>query len=276
MSFTSGSGFTIPSGGPFERAAGPGTPANAHIVTLNTSTSGIKTATLTITTDDAENPTRQITFTANVTAATTGACCDLAGSCIVTTPGACAANFQALGTVCNPNPCPQPTGACCAPAGSCTSTTQAACSSVFQGTGTTCNPNPCPQPTGACCTSIGACTTTTLAACTATYQGNGTSCTPNICPSPSGACCNATACTITTQFLCTGNFQGSATICGPIGNPTTCCPANYNGNSGITIDDIFGFLGGWFAGNPRADFNNDSLISIQDIFDFLAAWFAGC
>ncbi len=276
LGFTSGSGFTIPSSGPFERAAGPGVPANAHIVTLNTATPGTRTATLTITTDDPENPTRVLTFTANITAATTGACCVSAGTCTSTTPAGCSAAFQGLGTVCNPNPCPQPTGACCAPAGTCTITSQATCTNAYQGDASVCNPNPCPQPTGACCTTAGTCTTTTQAACTATYQGNGTSCTPNICPSPSGACCIGTSCTITTQIACSGTFQGASSICGPFNNPTTCCPANYNGNSGLTIDDIFGFLGGWFNSVPRTDFNRNGTVDVQDIFDFLTAWFAGC
>ena len=239
MAFTSGSGFTIPSGlGPFERTAAPGPPANSHVVVLNTSTSGVKTSTLTITTDDPANPTRVLTFTANV-----------------------------IGGI---------QGACCATAGTCSLSGSTSCTSSYLGDNTVCSPNPCPQPTGACCTTIGACTTTTQAACANTYQGNGTSCSPNICPSPSGACCTGTSCAFTTQFACTGAFQGSATICGPTGNPTTCCPANYNGNSGLTVDDIFGFLGGWFSGAPRADFNHDGFITVQDIFDFLAAWFLGC
>jgi hypothetical protein len=238
LAFTSGSGYTIPAGiGPFERPAGPGTPTNSHVIVLDTSTPGVHTATLTLTTDDPENPTRNLILTANVTGVAQGACCI---------------------------------------AGVCSTTSQAGCAGTFQGVNASCTPITCPQPTGACCDSGGACTSTTQAACTNSYQGNGTSCSPTICPSPSGACCNGTTCTIGTQFACTGTFQGAATVCGASGNPTTCCPANYNGNSGVTIDDIFGFLAGWFNGLPRTDIDGDGTITVQDIFSFLSAWFAGC
>ncbi len=53
------------------------------------------------------------------------------------------------------------------------------------------------------------------------------------------------------------------------------CPADYNGNGTLEVQDIFDFLNGWFAGAPAADFNGGGL-SVQDIFDFLNAWFAGC
>lgn len=55
-----------------------------------------------------------------------------------------------------------------------------------------------------------------------------------------------------------------------------CCPADYNGQSGIDLLDIFSFLSDWFAGAPKADFNLAGGVELLDIFDFLAAWFAGC
>jgi hypothetical protein len=54
------------------------------------------------------------------------------------------------------------------------------------------------------------------------------------------------------------------------------CPADFNGTGGLTVQDIFDFLGAWFAGDARADFNGVGGITVQDIFDFLGAWFAGC
>lgn len=54
------------------------------------------------------------------------------------------------------------------------------------------------------------------------------------------------------------------------------CPADYNGSGTVNVQDIFDFLGGWFAGDIRADFNGNSSIAVQDIFDFLATWFSGC
>ena len=91
-----------------------------------------------------------------------------------------------------------------------------------------------------------------------------------------GACCAGTSCTITTSAGCAGTFQGAVSACGTISNPTTCCPANYNGLNGVTVQDIFDFLAGFFASDPRADFDHIGGITVQDIFRFLAAWFAGC
>ena len=92
----------------------------------------------------------------------------------------------------------------------------------------------------------------------------------------SGACCQGTSCTATTQAACTGTFLGTSAVCGTAGNPTTCCPANFDDANGLDVQDIFSFLAAWFAGDPRADFNGAGGIDVQDIFDFLAAWFAGC
>ena len=68
----------------------------------------------------------------------------------------------------------------------------------------------------------------------------------------------------------------AGTVCGMVGNPTTCCKANFNQTGGITVQDIFDFLAAWFAGDPRANFNGVNGLTVQDIFDFLGAWFAGC
>jgi hypothetical protein len=54
------------------------------------------------------------------------------------------------------------------------------------------------------------------------------------------------------------------------------CPADFNGQNGVTVQDIFDFLSAWFAGLPTADFNGQNGVTVQDIFDFLSAWFAGC
>ena len=57
------------------------------------------------------------------------------------------------------------------------------------------------------------------------------------------------------------------------GNP---CPADFNGDGHVTVQDIFSFLTAWFAKSPTADFNGDGNVTVQDIFSFLTAWFAGC
>ncbi len=93
---------------------------------------------------------------------------------------------------------------------------------------------------------------------------------------PAGACCNATACTSTTQAACPGAFQGAETVCGPVGNPTTCCKANFNQVNGVTVQDIFDFLTAWFANDPHTDYNGVNGVTVQDIFDFLGGWFSGC
>jgi hypothetical protein len=54
------------------------------------------------------------------------------------------------------------------------------------------------------------------------------------------------------------------------------CPADFNMTGGLSVQDIFDFLGAWFAGDPRADFNGVNGITVQDIFDFLSGWFSGC
>ncbi len=60
---TSTSGATVPSSSFF---VNPGASANTHAVVLNTSTLGVRTGTITITTDAADNPVRTITWRADI------------------------------------------------------------------------------------------------------------------------------------------------------------------------------------------------------------------
>jgi hypothetical protein len=53
------------------------------------------------------------------------------------------------------------------------------------------------------------------------------------------------------------------------------CAADYNADGVLSTQDIFDYLGDWFAGSPRTDVNGGG-VSVQDIFDFLNTWFAGC
>lgn len=92
-----------------------------------------------------------------------------------------------------------------------------------------------------------------------------------------GACCRGSQCVIASALTCHGSFQGVAALCeGELGNPTTCCLANYNGEGGVSIQDLFDFLGGFFSGEPAADINDSGNHTPQDIFDFLAMYFTGC
>jgi hypothetical protein len=60
------------------------------------------------------------------------------------------------------------------------------------------------------------------------------------------------------------------------GTANPCCRADFNGQGGVTVQDIFDFLAAWFALAPAADFNQQGGVTVQDIFDFLSAWFQGC
>jgi hypothetical protein len=69
------------------------------------------------------------------------------------------------------------------------------------------------------------------------------------------------------------DFAVTAVTCGA---PPAACRADYNGQNGVELTDIFNFLSDWFAGNTRADFNQNGSVELTDIFQFLNAWFAGC
>lgn len=112
---------------------------------------------------------------------------------------------------------------------------------------------------GACCLPDGSCTVAAIGACPigATQQAGGTTCLPNNCPAPNiGACCNTTtgACVVLAQADCAAlstGYQGAGTSCTP--NPcvpTPDCPADFNNQSGVTVQDIFDFLSAWFTGCP--------------------------
>lgn len=58
--------------------------------------------------------------------------------------------------------------------------------------------------------------------------------------------------------------------------PVAECAADFDGQDGVTVQDIFAFLSAWFDGGHGADFNGQDGITVQDIFDFLSAWFVGC
>jgi hypothetical protein len=62
---------------------------------------------------------------------------------------------------------------------------------------------------------------------------------------------------------------------GPLCPPVTpTCPCDWNSSGGLTVQDIFDFLAGYFTGN--GDVNNSGSTTVQDIFDFLSCYFAGC
>jgi hypothetical protein len=94
---------------------------------------------------------------------------------------------------------------------------------------------------------------------------------------------------VSSASQCQGQFHGLGSVCAvPTGstNYTTCCPANVNGQGGVSVQDIFDFLAAYFAGctgqagppcnGINADFNGSGTVSVGDIFSFLAAYFTPC
>lgn len=58
--------------------------------------------------------------------------------------------------------------------------------------------------------------------------------------------------------------------------PAPACPGDFNGQNGVTLQDLFDYLNAWFAGATDAEFDNAPGITLQDLFDFLTAWFSPC
>jgi hypothetical protein len=48
---------------------------------------------------------------------------------------------------------------------------------------------------------------------------------------------------------------------------------DWNGDGNVRVQDLFDFIGSWFAGD--GDANDDGVANVQDLFDFVNGWFAG-
>lgn len=164
-----------------------------------------------------------------------GACCQVDGTCTVTTQADCATlggTYEGNNTVCSPNPCEVLTQACCFPVGTCLDLEPSDCISqggFSQGAGSSCAIVNCARP-GACCLASGQCFVGSSALCglfAGVWQGPGTDCDPNPCSQPTGACCTAEVCTIETLGDCGGTYQGNGTTCTPdpcdLPDPTGAC-----------------------------------------------------
>ena len=56
----------------------------------------------------------------------------------------------------------------------------------------------------------------------------------------------------------------------------TSCRADHDGDTAISVPDIFSYLSDWFAQRLESDFDRDRSVEVDDLFQWLAAWFAGC
>jgi predicted extracellular nuclease len=100
------------------------------------------------------------------------------------------------------------------------------------------------------------------------------------CVPPTGACCSGAACVTVTQAECTGPntaFAGLGTVCNVFGvnNVSPCCLADYNHVGGVTVQDVFDFLNGYFTQSPQADVGGNG-VTVQDIFEYLGLYFGRC
>ncbi len=225
-----------------------------------------------------------------------GACCTGPGGCSLIGRAACqlaGSIYIGDGVMCGAaGACP--IGACCLTDGSCTAgLSQQDCLSwggTFQGVASTCVEVMCPQPVGACCTAT-SCATIPSSFCQVLggdWRGPGTACTAGgMCPARGVCCRGATCSTSIAQADCTGPSAGigarfviqGSSACNDAGNAVSpCCHADFNKSGTVSAQDIFDYLGAWFAGSPFARLGGDGLgmPSVPDIFAFLGAWFAGC
>ena len=89
-----------------------------------------------------------------------------------------------------------------------------------------------------------------------------------------------------TLSIATGSYHNTGSydclITNPGGEATTIgvflrfCLSDFNCNGAATVQNIFDFLAGFFASDPRADAHRNGAVTVQDIFDFLSSFFAGC
>ena len=67
---------------------------------------------------------------------------------------------------------------------------------------------------------------------------------------------------------------GFLALSGALGGPS--CPCDTDGNGILTLDDIDGFIAGFFANTAAGDCNNDGLWTLDDIDCFTQCFLAGC
>jgi hypothetical protein len=72
-----------------------------------------------------------------------------------------------------------------------------------------------------------------------------------------GACCHGTVCFVATTAVCAasvpaGRSLGAGSACSALapGGSNPCCPADFNGVNGLSVQDIFDFINSWLASCP--------------------------
>lgn len=83
---------------------------------------------------------------------------------------------------------------------------------------------------------------------------------------------NAAGQTAYDQWVLTGKSEPVAMDTGTI----ALCPADFNGNGALGVDDFTAFRAAYLAGDMRADFTGDGVLGVADFTAFRAAYLAGC
>lgn len=199
------------------------------------------------------------------------ACCT-STTCTIQPPIDCAMfGGYPVGAPCGPSTCN--VGACCHDDGSCEAISEVLCPLFGVFVGNACGPESCPV--GACCTGA-SCGMVISTACNAAWFG-GETCSMPTCFQ--GACCNGSICYVVFEGACRNvnqRYVGVGSVCTSASGALTCCPADYNQDLVLSVQDLFDFLAAFFANGSATDVNQSGTISVQDVFDYLAAYFTGC
>jgi hypothetical protein len=184
-----------------------------------------------------------------------GACCNVDGdSCMYSIETSCTGLFLGLGTACVPGACPSvPMGSCCLIDGTCRVTSHEECDDgprVWH-LGGACEPDACPMGVlGVCC--------------------RGATCNTVIGPAE----CSAHNAAAGALYSLRGDR------CEPApGMARPCCHADYDKNGTVSVVDILGYLQDWLDVSPFARIGTDGSSGApvaDDLFAFLGSWFAGC
>ncbi len=109
--------------------------------------------------------------------------------------------------------------------------------------------------------------------------GAGTSILSVQVPTASGACCAGATCEVRDALDCNGamtRFTGANTVCSTGGGSGRCCPADFDQNRRVGMDDLFGFIAAWMGSDPMTDLSGDGSTGADDLIGFVQAFLGGC